>query len=145
MLIWIFGILVTAIGVYLTVQYNILIKEEHNKSPAAQQSVIRTPAVSNQSPSRSRWAAVRIKPGLICCRKAELMVDQVFLVSEAPDLPLAQCDSKDCRCKYTHLNDRREEDERRESTEYVDALYGQSDMDRRKVKGRRASDKAARY
>lgn len=144
MLIWIFGIFVTAVGVYLTVQYNILIKDEHNKSPAAKQSIITRPKTTNQRPVKSRWRAVKVEHGLFCCRQVESMVGKVFLVDEAPALPLAQCKSKECSCKYIHLEDRREEDERRDSTEYVDTLYGQNDMDRRKVKGRRASDRVAR-
>lgn len=147
MFVWIFGILVTAIGVYLTIQYNILIKEAHNKSPAAKQSVITRPktTTASQRPVKNRWKAVKVEKGLFCCQKVELIVDKVFLVDEAPVLPLAQCDSKECSCKYIHLDDRREEDDRRESTEYADALYGRDNSDRRKGKGRRATDMAARY
>lgn len=142
MFVWIFGILLTAIGVYLTVQYNILIKEEHNKSPAAKQSIITRPKTtsSSQRPVKSQWRSVKVEHGLLCCRQVELMVGKVFLINEAPALPLAQCTSKECGCKYIHLDDRREDDDRRDSAEYVDSLYGQNDMDKRKSKGRRASD-----
>lgn len=91
-----------------------------------------------------RWKAVKIKPGLICCREAELMVEQIYLVADAPVLPLTQCKANDCRCKYIYLDDRRDGDDRREATEYLKDLYDQNDLDRRQRRGRRSTDILAR-
>ncbi|MDH5356620.1 MAG: hypothetical protein OEY09_19415 [Gammaproteobacteria bacterium] len=144
MFIWIFGILLTAIGVYLTVQYNILIKEAHNKSPAAKQSIITAPKPTSQRAVKSQWRAIKVERGLTCCRQVELIEGKLFLLAEAPTLPLAQCDSKECSCKYMHLDDRRAGDDRRESNEYDDVLYRQSNPERRSGKGRRAADRSAK-
>jgi hypothetical protein len=133
-------VLLAAGGIFLFVQYNIQLnlatgktspneKIKHDKSPDYK-----------PSSSTTRWKAVRIKTGLMCCKAAERMRSQVYLSAEAPTFPLEGCKSKGCECKYIHMNDRRETDDRRESTEFLNDLYDMHDKDRRKIKDRRISN-----
>lgn len=55
----------------------------------------------------NRFHAVSIAPGPRCCGAARELRGQRFLSSDAPALPLAGCDRKDCTCRYEHYQDRR--------------------------------------
>jgi hypothetical protein len=46
------------------------------------------------------------------CRAAQLMRKQVFLVAEAPELPLPEC-NRSCGCSYLPQRDRRAAKDRR--------------------------------
>ena len=91
----------------------------------------------------SRWRAVRIEPGLICCESATELADQVFLASESPHLPLDGCTESNCRCRYQHLDDRRSGDDRRVDLGELGAFLPASQTERRQRSGRRAADLAA--
>jgi hypothetical protein len=56
---------------------------------------------------------VTLKPCLEACEAVQALAGQRFLSSEAPSLPLADCDQQRCDCKYGHLSDRRDKGERR--------------------------------
>lgn len=137
----VFGILLILLiagGIYLYMQYNIALKkatggESVKSKPLAQQS---TPVKTGSS--KARWKAVKVETGLICCKRAEKIRDQVFLSAEAPVFPLPGCRQKACECRYIHMSDRRDGDDRRESTDYSMTLLGTSNEDRRKIKDRRA-------
>ena len=132
-------ILFIAAGVFLYIRYNIEINKAQNRTPERQVRKARKPVLA-QASSDTQWRAVKMKPGLMCCRVAEVMRGKVFLASEAPTFPLKECKQKECSCKYTHLEDRRDEDDRRQATEYLDELYDMHQKDRRKSKGRRFTD-----
>ena len=53
------------------------------------------------------YHAVSIQPGPACRGTAEKYKGKRFLSAEAPQLPLPTCDSRSCRCRYVHHNDRR--------------------------------------
>lgn len=58
------------------------------------------------------YRAVKLR---ICprpCRAAQLMRQQVFLVGEAPELPLPEC-NRSCGCSYLPQRDRRADKDRR--------------------------------
>ena len=90
--------------------------------------------------SASRWRAVRVMPGLICCDAVSKLDGQVFLSRLSPRLPLDECDVKDCRCKYVHLEDRRSGGDRRATLGELDAYLPFNQVERRKSKGRRSAD-----
>jgi len=46
------------------------------------------------------------------CRAAQLMRQEVFLVAEAPELPLPEC-NRSCGCSYLPQRDRRADNDRR--------------------------------
>ncbi|MDG2277367.1 MAG: hypothetical protein P8L31_05355 [Pseudomonadales bacterium] len=72
-----------------------------------------------------------------CCKAAERNGGQKFLAAHAPQLPLGTCDRpQQCRCRYKHLNDRRQESRRDEDNGIPrQAYYGEDRRYRRK--GRR--------
>jgi len=55
----------------------------------------------------SRFHAVTIVPGPQACAGAKALLDQRFLSRDAPTLPLRDCGSPHCRCRYEHYDDRR--------------------------------------
>ena len=90
--------------------------------------------------SSTRWRAVRIAPGLICCAAVREHDEQVFLSSESPTLPIDGCDVADCRCKYIHLEDRRAGSDRRAHLGELTDFLPFNQVDRRRVPGRRSAD-----
>lgn len=59
------------------------------------------------SRASSPFASVKMCCDRHACAPAQAMRDQVFLASEAPTLPLAQCDATHCQCRYAKTSDRR--------------------------------------
>jgi len=91
--------------------------------------------------TRKPYAAVRIKPHEHACNAAFEMSHRTFLASEAPILPLRDCNkSESCRCGYRHYDDRRQDHERRgESIVMIDAYNKKERRDDEKH-GRRKED-----
>lgn len=94
-------------------------------------------AVKTSRSETTQWRSVKIKSGLICCKSAGKLNGTVFFAADAPTLPLAACTEKQCQCKYTHLEDRRQEDDRREATEYSVDLFSLTGKERRTSEDRR--------
>ena len=88
----------------------------------------------------TRWRSVKISPGTRCCDYAGILSGKVFLLSEAPPLPLVNCAETNCSCRYIYLDDRRSGSDRR--TGPIDPGYDLSTTpsDRRRRSGRRAAD-----
>jgi hypothetical protein len=61
-------------------------------------------------PKSKRWHAVTIEPGRKACEAARKADGVRFLATEAPRLPLADCDAPACTCHYRHYDDRRADD-----------------------------------
>ena len=99
----------------------------------------KTPAIPERS-SDTRWRAVEIQPGLMCCESASNIADEIFLASEAPTIPLDNCSQKDCRCKYKFLKDRRSGEDRRDESITLSSITQSRETDQRHLIGRRASD-----
>lgn len=59
------------------------------------------------------YHAVSIESGPRACAEVRKVEGQRFLASEPPMLPLRNCDSKTCQCRYVHHNDRRSLRDRR--------------------------------
>lgn len=57
--------------------------------------------------------AVSIKYSESACDAAKAMTGRRFLSNAAPRLPLPECDFLQCRCKFTHHDDRRTGRDRR--------------------------------
>ncbi len=87
--------------------------------------------------SRNRWHAVVIVPPASACAAVLACKGKRYLSSEAPRLPLADCNAPTCGCKYRHYQDRRA-GPRRADEAGRDAKRPVSS--RRTTKGRRALD-----
>ncbi len=88
----------------------------------------------------TQWRSVKIRPGLIACDRVATLAGKVFLSKEAPELPLANCTERDCRCHYVFLDDRRSGIDRRSELEQLEEYPGSSEGDRRRNAGRRTND-----
>ena len=87
----------------------------------------------------NRWHAITIVGTTAACAAAEACHGKRFLSSEAPRLPLAECDAKRCECRYRHYADRRGSPRRRDEKPGAAATRGVS-ANRRDTPGRRATD-----
>ena len=103
----------------------------------------KTSSSSQRDRSSTQWRAVKIAPGLISCGAAGKLAGKVFLSRESPQLPLDGCIEKDCRCKYVHLDDRRDGSDRRIELGDLGAFFPVSQTERRQTTGRRSRDLAA--
>lgn len=83
---------------------------------------------------------VKISPGSASCVDARKMIDQIYLTTEVPALPLGQCSEEKCLCEYTFLDDRRSLGHRRETHEYLGGFVRNHETDRRQYSGRRTTD-----
>lgn len=132
--------LIVGASVFFYIQYQIQLGKALGREPSAGVSLARK-SFANKSAlaasSNTQWKAVKVQPGLMCCQAAESMRGRVYLVAEAPDFPLKKCKSKECKCRYIHMNDRREGEDRRETTEFLIRMSDFQQEDRRKLKDRR--------
>ena len=62
---------------------------------------------------KSKFHAVSVKPGAYACSAVNKIAGQRFLATQAPDLPLPDCDAAECDCHFVHHNDRRTGKDRR--------------------------------
>lgn len=88
--------------------------------------------------SGRHYHSVVIAPGEKCCATVRALTGVRFLGQEAPLLPLAKCDAGECRCRYVHFEDRREDDRRNPYGSYrATASWATGHMERRMVGDRR--------
>jgi hypothetical protein len=82
---------------------------------------------------------VAIKPGQPSCEAVRAVGARRFLAAEAPPVPLPDCDLPTCRCRYLHLEDRRQE-VRRIGAGGMGRLDSPDWKERRRGHGRRRTD-----
>jgi len=117
----------------LTVTW-LVVRVRHNQAA--------TKAESRPKPIvRNEYQAVAIKYSENACDAAKAMTGSRFLATEAPSLPLKDCDFPDCRCKFAHYDDRRSKSDRRNPFAHLGVLDGTGafEHDRRKITDRRKS------
>lgn len=86
------------------------------------------------------WHAVTIVPGSPACDAANGLRGQKFLSRAAPALPLKNCSTRTCTCRYEHHEDRRNGPRRaRELGVAIDG-YGNVEKRSRDKRGRRNKD-----
>ncbi len=99
-------------------------------------------AKKDEKPRDSTYHAVSIRCTSNACEAARSKVGQRHLSTEAPLLPLDQCDRPDhCECRYQHYDDRRG-DPRRRTDQGLPPKTDPERIERRYVKDRRAQDGA---
>ena len=64
-------------------------------------------------PAKSAYHAVSIKFDNNACEAAKAMSGRRFLSSAAPRVPLPECNSLECNCRFAHHKDRRSSTDRR--------------------------------
>lgn len=84
------------------------------------------------------FPSVSIQCGPSACQAVVDLSDHRFLANEAPKVPLPDCNSASCSCKFVHHDIRREQDEdRRAPNSMRTALYENSENTERRQGGRR--------
>ena len=83
------------------------------------------------------YHAVSIEPGSHACAAVRQVEGKRFLASSAPMLPLPNCGTPRCACKYQHYQDRRSNRDRR--VNFANP-HAHTMSDRRANGGRRFSD-----
>jgi len=80
-----------------------------------------------------RYAAVTIYPCLEACPAAWKLQDVRYVSSEAPTLPLTDCDQATCKCRYRKYDDRRDAEDRRDQWGQFGGFLPQDGNDNRRV------------
>jgi hypothetical protein len=89
-----------------------LARSEDDLSPSARWR--EESELSSQSPTTMpTHRAVAVTPGAFCCKAVQQLEDQRYLSGDAPLLPLSECDQAACECTYEHHDDRRSDEDRR--------------------------------
>lgn len=86
------------------------------------------------------YHAVTIAPGPRACVPAQQMRGKRFLSREAPVLPLKNCGSSACECRYEHYDDRRENARRARDLGVSIDGYDGSEKRQKARRGRRTND-----
>jgi len=103
-----------------------------------------TPVISDEAKilahEKVAYHAVSIALEQSACDAAKSMTGRRFLSDAAPQLPLPDCDALECRCIFTHHQDRRENRNRRSpfaAAGFSGATTGSHKKERRARKDRR--------
>ena len=92
---------------------------------------------STTSKRKKEFGAVSIKTGPRACTAAKYLRGKRFISSQAPALPLSECDISDCKCKYDYYKDRRSEDDRRFPSAIMQSVFSDKDKRENPKSGRR--------
>ena len=84
----------------------------------------------------TRFHAVSIHYLEGACSAAKMLSGKRFLAEDAPKLPLPGCDTSECRCRFTHYEDRRTAAERR--SPFSSVSYGGTEHSRLQEREARA-------
>ena len=92
--------------------------------------------------SNSKFHAVSIRFGSNACQAARKLEGRRYLSSAAPKLPLSECDTTGCQCRFKHHTDRRSGDDRRNAwgQGLGTTMSGQYPKEQRKGGERRRDD-----
>ena len=101
------------------------------------------PAPETDRTETTDWRSVKIAPGAKRCEYASILTGKVFLIDEAPPLPLVNCHQSDCFCRYVYLDDRRSGIDRRIGADDPGHGAATERTDRRRRGGRRTADAVA--
>jgi hypothetical protein len=98
------------------------------------------PAPAEPRTEQARFHAVTIAPGVRACKEARALQGKRFLSRDAPLLPLRNCGSPQCECRYEHYDDRRKGHRRAHDLGVsIDGYEGEEHRQRPK-RGRRRTD-----
>ena len=131
--------LIIAIGVGLFVYFRFQCKParkrngSHHSASAACGSKSLAPLQSN----KFFWGAELWQPG---CPPSYAMLGKQFSFTDAPEIPLADCNRKTCSCQFKGLRDRRHKPRRMHPDRRSEFRYDKTHPDRRVLSGRRRGD-----
>jgi hypothetical protein len=94
-------------------------------------------AVKPLSQDESKYQSIEIRPCLMACDAVAELRGQRFIASEAPELPLTECDQKECACRYQYHDDRRHGEDRRDQLGRFAGLHPTPADEERRLKAER--------
>ena len=97
----------------------------------------------HEATASKSFTAVTLALGPGACEAVLSFGERRFLSGDAPILPLTDCGSTSCTCKYVHYEDRRDisEDRRQPFSMRTDLHGSAGEEERRQRAGRRGPDK----
>jgi len=98
------------------------------------------PAVAPRKQPK-RFHAVSVVAGRHACAAARALRDQRFLSRDAPPLPLKNCGSPQCECRYEHYDDRRKGNRRAHDLGVSIDGYDGPEQRQKSKRGRRQTDR----
>ena len=131
------GLISQALGIFKS-------KSKKVSSSTARRRGVGRSARSNNPANRypHRSASISSEHSSCACEAVEIINGKRFLLNEIPPLPLPDCTTPNCKCAYVRHKDRRGISSNRRALFSLNtdlhAIGG--DLERRLVKGRRASD-----
>jgi hypothetical protein len=99
----------------------------------------KTPKGSTPS-TNNPYHAVSIEFDLEACPTVQSISDKFFLANQAPPIPLQECTSAACHCKYIHHKGRRHAIRRPQIMLATEAYASTGKLERRENIGRRETD-----
>lgn len=66
--------------------------------------------------ARPSYRCVKIEAGSNACQHVQVLLEKPILVDNAPRLPLPDCNTAQCSCKFLRYDDRRSGEDRRTSS-----------------------------
>jgi hypothetical protein len=94
-------------------------------------------AVKPLDREQSKYQSIEISPGLMACDAVVELRGQRFLATEAPSLPLPECDAGKCDCRYKYHGDRRSGEDRRDQVGRFAGFDGKSAHEEQRLKAER--------
>ncbi|MCX4190009.1 hypothetical protein [Methylophaga sp. OBS3] len=82
---------------------------------------------TSPKPPSKHFHGVSITPSAGACRAAQAIANKRFLSSDAPVLPLTDCDTAYCGCRYEHHQDRRGPINRRQKHVEIETQSNEND------------------
>ena len=118
-----------------------LLLRRGNKQSAPKKKTERRSSTTS-SAGDTAFHAVSIKFPQRACDAARKMDGKRFLSSDAPHIPLPDCDIVDCQCRFVHFKDRRGRVDRRSvfTSSGLSATTGKFEQERRHGDERRDED-----
>lgn len=100
-----------------------------------------TPIANAKRPSSTGdFRAVEIAPSIMCCESARQVTGRVYLLREAPRLPLMGCTMPTkCACRFRKNPDRRDSDRRMFGATETNRWF--AGLENRERRGRRSAEK----
>ena len=83
------------------------------RRPASKKGPRRVERKTSSDESDSQYHAVSLRFPSDACNAAREMDGVRILATEAPPIPLPECDAQTCKCRFVHFKDRRAGDDRR--------------------------------
>ncbi len=126
--------------VALLIFWYFLRKRENRPAPPTTRAAPK--ADRRVSQESTEFHAVSIRTGRRACDAVKALDGQRILSTDAPRLPLPDCDIVDCECSYVHYRDRRLGKDRRTpfGTGNISPITGTHEQERRSGDERRHDD-----